>query len=161
MPLPAGGNTAHPSAVARDMDLAAALDFVRTNRRAVMVTIRASGRPQLSNVLYDVTSGGEIRVSITADRAKYHNLTREPWMAMHITTDDFYSYVVLEGTAHLGKIASRNDDPVVDELVDYYRALSGEHEDWNAYRTTMVDDRRTVVRFKAERSYGMIPTSGG
>ena len=32
---------------------------------------------------------GLIRISITADRAKYKNLVRDPWAALHITAADF------------------------------------------------------------------------
>jgi hypothetical protein len=44
-------------------------------------------------------------------------------------------------------------------LVDYYRAAVGEHDDWDAYRAAMVNDRRVVVRFRPERAYGMLPRS--
>jgi hypothetical protein len=32
----------------------------------------------------------------------------------------------------------------------------GEHDDWDAYRRSMVTDRRVIVRFKPERAYGML-----
>jgi hypothetical protein len=35
-------------------------------------------------------------------------------------------------------------------------ALSGEHEDWDAYRAAMVTERRAVVRLQPERAYGML-----
>src|SRR4051794_27591447 len=53
------------------MDLPDALDFVRTTRQSVLTTIRGNGRPQLSNVLHHVFDDGIVRISITADRAKY------------------------------------------------------------------------------------------
>ena len=37
-----------------------------------------------------------------------------------------------------------------------YRALSGEHEDWDAYRAAMVTERRAVVRLAPDRAYGML-----
>ena len=37
-----------------------------------------------------------------------------------------------------------------------YRALMGEHEDWDAYRKAKVTERRAVVRFTPNRSYGML-----
>jgi PPOX class probable F420-dependent enzyme len=137
------------------MELAHALEFARNNRSSVLVTIRGNGRPQLSNVLHHVYPDGLIRISITADRAKYKNLARDPWAALHISAPDFYSYVVLEAEVELSSIASRPDDDVVDELVDYYRAAVGEHPDWNDYRESMVRDRRVIVRFRPNRAYGM------
>ena len=44
------------------MELDAALDFARTTRQSVLVTIRANGHPQLSNVMHHVFDDGIIRV---------------------------------------------------------------------------------------------------
>lgn len=138
------------------MELAAAVDFAREHRRSVLTTIRRNGRPQLSNVLHVVGADGRIRISITADRAKYHNLVRDPWAALHVTRDDFFAYAVLEGTVELTPVAAAPDDPTVDALVDYYRTASGEHPDWDEYRNAMVADRRALVMFTPTHAYGMI-----
>lgn len=138
------------------MELHDAVDFARSTRQSVLVTLRRDGRPQLSNVLHHVGPDEVIRISITADRAKYANLTREPWAALHVTREDFYAYAVLESAAEVAPVAAGPDDATVDELVELYRALMGEHEDWAAYRAAMVADRRTVVRLRPERAYGML-----
>ncbi len=145
------------------MELTTALDFARTTRRSVLTTIRGNGRPQLSNVTHHLFDDGVVRISVTADRAKYRNLAREPWAALHVTQDDFFAYVVIEGDVELSPIAARPDDAAVDELVDHYRALMGEHEDWDAFREAMVTERRAIVRFSPNRAYGMLqlpPASG-
>jgi PPOX class probable F420-dependent enzyme len=139
------------------MELDKALDFARTKRQSVLITLRRDGKPQLSNVLHSVGDDGVIRVSITADRAKYKNLARQPWAAVHVTQDDFYAYAVLEGDVELSAIAAAPDDAAADELVELYRGLVGEHPDWDEYRRTMVKDRRVVVRLNPTRAYGMIP----
>jgi PPOX class probable F420-dependent enzyme len=145
------------------MELTDAIDFARTTRESVLATIRSNGRPQLSNVMHVVSDDGLIRISITADRAKYRNLLRDPWAALHVTREDFFAYAVLEGDVELTPVPTASDDPAVDELVEHYRALMGEHEDWDAYRTAMVTERRSVVRFRPNRAYGMLelpPRSG-
>ncbi|MGV9721605.1 PPOX class F420-dependent oxidoreductase [Nocardia beijingensis] len=142
------------------MELAAAVDFARDHRRSVLTTIRRNGRPQLSNVLHVVGADGRIRISITADRAKYHNLVRDPWAALHVTRDDFFAYAVLEGTVELTPVAAAPDDPTVDALVDYYRTATGEHPDWDEYRNAMVTDRRALVLFTPTHAYGMLPAAG-
>lgn len=142
------------------MELAAAVDFARDHRRSVLTTIRRNGRPQLSNVLHVVGADGRIRISVTADRAKYHNLLRDPWAALHVTRDDFFAYAVLEGTVELTPVAAAPDDPTVDALVDYYRAATGEHPDWDEYRDAMVTDRRALVLFTPTHAYGMLPAAG-
>jgi PPOX class probable F420-dependent enzyme len=138
------------------MELSDAVAFARTNRWSVLTTIRKNGRPQLSNVAHVDLGDGVFGISITADRAKYTNLSREPWAALHVTRDDFYAYAVLEGDVELTPIAASPDDATVDALVDHYRILAGEHPDWNEFRTTMVKDRRVLVRFTPSRAYGML-----
>jgi PPOX class probable F420-dependent enzyme len=145
------------------MELSDALDFARTTRQSVLTTIRRNGRPQLSNVLHAVGDDGVIRISITADRAKYKNLAREPWAALHVTREDFFAYAVIEADVELSDVAARPDAAATDELVELYRSLIGEHEDWDAYRTAMVAERRAVVRLRPNRAYGMVqlpPRSG-
>ncbi|MCU1484895.1 MAG: pyridoxamine 5-phosphate oxidase [Actinomycetia bacterium] len=145
------------------MELQTAVDFARTHRQSVLVTTRSDGRPQLSNVLHHVDDDGLIRVSITSDRAKYKNLRRDPWAALHVSQDDFFAYAVLEGEVELTPVAGRPDDATADELVELYRHLAGEHPDWDAYRQAMVDEHRVVVKLRPSRAYGMLrlpPTSG-
>jgi PPOX class probable F420-dependent enzyme len=139
------------------VELADAVEFARVNTRSVLTTIRRNGRPQLSNVVHHVFDDGLIRISITADRAKYKNLVREPWAALHVTRADFFAYAVLEGEVELTPVAAQPDDATVDELVAYYRAASGEHDDWDDYRASMVADRRVIARFRPTRAYGMLP----
>ena len=70
---------------------------------------------------------------------------------------------MLEGTVALSPVAEAPNDASVDELVEHYRGLMGEHPDWDAYRQAMVDERRVVVRFRPTRAYGMMelpPPSG-
>ena len=145
------------------MDLATAIDFARPRRQTVLTTIRDNGQPQLSNVIYTVDDEGVFRISITATRAKYKNLLKRPWAALHITAEDFWSYVVIEGDAELSSVATRADDASIDELVDLYRAVAGEHPDWDEYRKAMVDEQRSVLRVRPTRAYGMVrlpPASG-
>ncbi|BAW05188.1 PPOX class F420-dependent oxidoreductase [Nocardia seriolae] len=137
------------------MDLDKAVDFARSHHRSVLTTIRRDTRPQLSNVTHWVADDGIVRVSITADREKYHNLRREPWAALHVSSDDFWSYAVLEATADLTPVAADPHDATVEELIAYYRAISGEHPDWDDYRRAMVADRRVVLRLTPTRAYGL------
>jgi PPOX class probable F420-dependent enzyme len=138
------------------MDIAAALDFARDRRNGVLVTLKADGRPQSSNVIYRVGPDDVVRVSVTDDRAKTRNLRRDPRVSIHVSADDFWSYTVLEGEAELTPVATAPDDATVDELVELYRSFSGEHPDWDDYRAAMVRDRRLVVRLRPTHAYGMV-----
>jgi PPOX class probable F420-dependent enzyme len=138
------------------MELSAAVDYARARHKGVLVTLKRDGRPQLSNISYDLDDSGLVSISITATRAKHANARRDPRVSLHVTADDFWSYVVLEGDAELLPVAAKPDDDTVEALVAYYRALSGEHPDWDDYRAAMVKDQRTVLRFRPTHGYGMI-----
>ena len=138
------------------MDLSVALEFVAAHRRGVLVTLRGDGRPQLSNIFYLTGPDGSVRVSVTDDRAKTVNVRRDPRAQLYVTREDFFAYVVLDGTASLSPVAAEVDDPVVDELVDMYRLASGEHPDWDEFRRAMVTDGRLVLTLSASQAYGML-----
>ena len=137
------------------MKLEQAIELARATHQSVLTTLRNDGRPQLSNVLHSLDHDGIIRVSTTADRAKYVNLVRRPWAALKVDGPTFWSYAVLEGDADLSAVATAPDDAAVDELVELYRSLSGEHPNWAEYRQAMVDDRRVVVRLHPNYAYGL------
>ena len=138
------------------MDLTEALTFVRARSQGVLTTIRANGRPQLSNILYVPGDEGMLRISVTDDRAKTKNLRRDPRASLYVLGDNFYQYVVIEALAELTPVAADPHDATVDALVDYYKAGNGEHPDWEDYRATMVTDKRLIVTLTPERAYGMI-----
>jgi PPOX class probable F420-dependent enzyme len=131
------------------------LAFVAGQKWGVLATIRRNGRPQLSNVGYAYDPEQRLfRVSVTADRAKTKNLQADPRVTLHVSSKDFWTWVAVEGTAELTPVAADPADATVDELVAYYRGISGEHENWDEYRAAMVADRRLVVRFTPEHTYG-------
>ncbi len=142
------------------MELAAALDFVRPRRHGVLVTLRLGGRPQLSNIVFVLGDDGIVRISVTDSRAKTQNLRRDPRASLYVVGDDFWSYLVLDGDAELTPVAADPHDAVVDELIALYRAVGGEHPDWDEYRQAMVDDGRLVVRLRPERAYGLVQPPG-
>jgi PPOX class probable F420-dependent enzyme len=140
------------------------LDLLMQRQRGVLVTVKRDGRPQLSNIDYahdDVAR--VIRISSTDGRAKVRNLRRDPRASLYVTTDDMGAYAVAEAIVELSPVAGDPHDATVEELIDVYRAVQGEHPDWDDYRAAMVADRRLVVRLNVQRVYGWAPAapSGG
>lgn len=134
------------------------LNLLAEHRKGVIVTLKRDGRAQLSNVIYAFDpADNRVRVSVTADRAKTRNAARDPRVSLHVSTPDFWSWVVAEGEAELTAVAADPDDPTAEELVALYRALSGEHPDWADYRAAMVRERRQVLSFTVTHSYGQLP----
>ncbi len=128
----------------------------------VLVTLKRDGRPQLSNVSHAYDPEERIiRVSVTDDRAKTRNLRRDPRASYHVTSPDRWAYTVAEGTADLSPVARDPHDDTVEELVRLYRAVLGEHPDWDDFRASMVRDRRLVLRLRVERVYGIPRAADG
>jgi PPOX class probable F420-dependent enzyme len=136
------------------VDLNQALAFTRGRSVGTLATIRANGRPQLSNILY-VVGVDTITISVTDTRAKVVNLRRDPRASLYVVGDTVYQWVVIEALAELSPVAADPHDATVDALVAYYKAGSGEHPNWEEYRAAMVDDGRLVLTLRPERAYGM------
>lgn len=133
-------------------------DLVASHRLGVLATLKRDGRPQLSTVVHSFDrNAGLIRISVTDGRAKTANLRRDPRASFHVSSEDGWAYAVAEARAELTPVAERPDDPTVEELVGLYRAVQGEHPDWDDFRRAMVAERRLVLRLHVERLYGMPP----
>lgn len=129
------------------MELAAALDFVRTHDRTVLATRRRGGSPQMSAVNAGVVDG-LVCISSRAMLAKVRNIRRDPAVSLLVLTDEFYGgWVQIDGDAEIV------DQPAALELlVQVYRAIRGEHPDWAEYREAMVRDERVVIRVTPTRA---------
>jgi PPOX class probable F420-dependent enzyme len=138
------------------MDLGTGLDWAKTRRNAVLITLRADGRPQSSDVAY-VLDGRTFLVSVTHDRAKTHNMRRDPRIVLHITDPSAWTYLSFDGTAELSPVTTSTGDETNDRLVAYFRAVRGEeHPDWDEYRRAMVDQGRLLVAFTPTTVVGQI-----
>src|SRR4029077_13297270 len=108
------GNSTRGPGASPGMELDQALGAARTTHQSVLTTIKHDGKPQLSNVLHAVGDDGVIRVSTTADRAKYKNLRREPGAAIKVDGESFWSYAVIEAEASLSEVAADPHDAAAD-----------------------------------------------
>ena len=138
------------------MELSEALDFIRDKRNGILITLKSDGRPQSSNIAFAVGDDDVIRISVTDDRAKTANLRRDPRASLHVNRDDFWAYAVIEADVTMTPVAQSPDDASVDALVEYYRTIVGEHDDWAEYRRAMVTDRRLLLELHPIRAYGML-----
>ena len=130
------------------MDLDAARDHVRQNSRAVLATIRKDGTPQLSPVNAAVDEQGRVVVSSRETAYKVKNLRRDPRAWLCVFPDAFYGpWVQVEGTVEIVSLPE-----AMEPLVDYFRRVSGEHDDWDEYRQSMQQERRVVLRVEASKA---------
>ncbi len=138
------------------MDLNQALKWAAERKNGVLITIRADGRPQSSDVTY-LVADEKFTISVTSDRAKTKNMLRDNRVVMHLTSIDTWSYLSFDGTVTLSPPAASADDQTVDQLVAYYEAAAGQpHPDWTEYRQAMVDEGRLLVTFSPSKVVGQI-----
>ncbi|GJM39620.1 MAG: PPOX class F420-dependent enzyme [Acidimicrobiales bacterium] len=137
------------------MEITEALAWATGRRNGVLITLRRDGRAQSSDIAYAVI-GDTLKISVTHDRAKTRNIARDGRVILHITNPAAYSYVSIDATAELSDVATAPDDGAVDELIEVYRAVAGEHDDWDEYRRAMVADGRCVIRLTPNSVTGMI-----
>ncbi|MGH3901755.1 MAG: PPOX class F420-dependent oxidoreductase [Pseudonocardiaceae bacterium] len=125
------------------------------SRLGVLATIKSDGRPQLSPVMpfYD-QEAGVIYVSMSEGRAKTANLRRDPRATLEVTSPDGWAWATADGTATLTGPGTDPHGPEVEALVAYYRIASGEHPDWDEYRSMMVSDRRVLMVMTVDNVYG-------
>ncbi|HEX2028635.1 MAG TPA: PPOX class F420-dependent oxidoreductase [Nitriliruptorales bacterium] len=124
------------------MDVETARDFVREHPRAVMATFRQDGGLQLSPVLVGIDADGRAIVSTRETAVKAHNLERDPRTSLCVLSEGFYGrWVRLDGTAEIVRLPQ-----AMEPLVDYYRRVAGEHDDWDDYREAMRREERVLIR---------------
>jgi PPOX class probable F420-dependent enzyme len=142
-------------ATADTVDLPALVDFVRPRHRMVLTTYRSDGSLQSSPVTGGVDEAGRIVIASYPQRAKSANVRRDPRASVTVLSDDFNGpYVQVDGDAEVVELPD-----AVEPLVDYFRAVAGEHSDWDEYRQAMVDQGKCLIRVTPLR-WGPVATGG-
>jgi PPOX class probable F420-dependent enzyme len=143
--------TATAETVSRD-DLVA---FLRPRSRAVLLTRRRDGAPQLSPVSAGLDAEGRVVVATYPQRAKAVNARRDPQVSLCFVSDEWDGpWVQVDGRAEL-----LEGPESLDAFVEYYRSIAGEHPDWDDYRAAMARQGKVLLRVEIER-WGPVATGG-
>ncbi|KOX18665.1 hypothetical protein ADK67_36455 [Saccharothrix sp. NRRL B-16348] len=115
------------------------VELLGKQRFGVLATVKRSGHPHLSTVLYQWDAKERvIRVSTTADRLKARQIRANPRVALHVSGPDVWSFAAVEGDAELVETTDGPD---------------------------LAPDRRLTITFPATRLYGTAldvgPQAGG
>jgi len=126
---------------------------------AVVATARADSSVQSSLVnagVLDHPITGEASVAfVTYGAAKLRNLRARPHLA--VTFRSGWQWATVEGRAEL--IGPDDPNPHVDAerlrvlLRDVFAAAGGQHDDWDAYDRTMLEQGRVAVFVSPTRIY--------
>lgn len=131
------------------------LEFVRPRHRMVLLTTRSDGGVQGSPVTGGVDDRGRIVISTYPERAKSTNVGRAGRASVIVLSEEFDgAWVQVDGDAELITLPE-----AVEPLVDYFRAISGEHPDWDEYRQAMTDQGKALIRITPTR-WSPVATGG-
>jgi hypothetical protein len=143
------------------------VDFLTDHHSAVMVTLRADGTPHVSRIDVALVDG-RLWSSGTRTRLRTRHLRRDPRVALCVYgtgsaptppwrpraapkphPDEPYRWVGLTCIASILDGATNS----VDNLA-FYRAVSGEPSDAEAFRDAMVREERIIYQFEVIGHYG-------
>jgi PPOX class probable F420-dependent enzyme len=142
-------------ATARTPDRDELREFVRPRHRALLVTTRRDGSPQLSPVTCGLDDDGRVLVSTYPERAKTQNARRDSRVSVCVLSDEWDGpYVQVDGEAEVLDLPE-----ALEPLVEYFRVISGEHPDWDEYREAMRQQGKSLIRITPTR-WGPIATGG-
>jgi PPOX class probable F420-dependent enzyme len=139
-----------------------AVDLGRQEHFLVVVsTVRPDATVQSSvvnaGVLRHPTSREDVVGFVTYGATKLRNLRARPQLA--VTFRSGWAWVTVEGRAQL--VGPDDPDPAFDAerlrllLREVFVAAGGDHDDWDAYDRTMLEQRRTAVFVTPDRIYGV------
>ncbi len=136
------------------MDLAGREQFL-----AVVATLRDDSTIQSSLVnagaLDHPVTGEPALAFVTYGAAKLRNLRARPQVT--VTFRSGWSWATVEGTAEL--IGPDDPNPAIDSeryrllLRDVFSAAGGQHDDWDTYDKTMLEQGRVAVFVEPTRIY--------
>ena len=118
------------------------LEFLRPRHKMILLTSRSDGGVQGSPVTGGVDDQGRVVIATYPERAKSTNVARAGRASVVVLSEEFNgAWVQVDGDAELITLPD-----AVEPLVDYFRAISGEHSDWDEYRQAMRDQGKALIR---------------
>lgn len=131
------------------------VEFLTPRHRMILTTRRPSGGVQQSPVTAGVDDHGRVVISSYPERAKVRNLRTDPQASLVVLSEDWNGpWVQVDGSAEILDLPES-----LEPLVEYFRAIAGEHSDWDDYRAAMTRQGKCLIRITPER-WGPIATGG-
>jgi PPOX class probable F420-dependent enzyme len=137
------------------VDRAELVEFLRDRHHAIVITTRADGTAQASPVSAGIDRQGRVVVATYPQRAKVANARSNSTGAMLFLSDDWNGpWVQVSGRFDVVDLPD-----AVEPLVDYFRAISGEHPNWDEYRQAMIAQGKCLLRLTID-AWGPVATGG-
>ena len=126
--------------------------FVRSQRWAVVTSLRRDGSPTNSVVFYAL-EGDDLIFSTTSDRLKAKTLRSDPRCAVTVLDEGSpFRFVTVEGSASIV------DEDIVPGHIAVNRAMRAQ-PDWappEGYEAGLESQKRVLVRVRPERVSGVV-----
>ncbi|MFE3826239.1 pyridoxamine 5'-phosphate oxidase family protein [Streptomyces sp. NPDC059092] len=136
---------------------AALSDFLGERQFGTLATVKRDGHPHLTTMVYHWDPEERtVRFSSTADRLKVRQIGHNPLAALHVSSDDHWTFAVAEGEAEVSDPTTTPGDAVGRELLTLLPAAARPNllEDETAFFAQQVAERRVVIRLRVGRLYG-------
>ncbi|MFE4535007.1 pyridoxamine 5'-phosphate oxidase family protein [Streptomyces scopuliridis] len=136
---------------------AALSDFLGERQFGTLATVKRDGHPHLTTMVYGWDPGERIvRFSTTADRLKVRQIRNNPRVALHVSSDDHWTFAVAEGEAELSGPSAVAGDAVGRELLTLLPAAARPQDptDEAEFLARQVTERRLVIRLRVGKLYG-------
>lgn len=118
-------------------------DLLKSKSVAHIATIGPKGEPQSTPVWFE-WDGEHVLFSLTKGRQKYHNLTRNPQIALSITDPkDVHRYLEIRGTVE------RIDE---DPNNDFINSMAKKYLGFEKYPWHQPGEERVIIVVKAEHT---------
>jgi PPOX class probable F420-dependent enzyme len=133
-----------------------AINWARSRKHGILITVRNDGRPQSSDISYAVTENA-FSISVTNTRAKTRNMRRDPRVVLHLSDPSTWTYLSFDGPIELSPVTNHPADQTNNQLVEYYEQVAGgPHPNWDEYRAAMIAEQRLIATFKPLSVVGQI-----
>ncbi|MFK8025007.1 MAG: PPOX class F420-dependent oxidoreductase [Ilumatobacter sp.] len=160
--LPRDDRRAKYIATETEVDASELADHLAGRHHWVLTTTRRDGRPQMSLVSGGMLGDGRLAIATYPMRAKAANVRRSPQASILAMGESFNdAWIQVDGDARVldADPASPDSEAALDAFVAYYRAISGEHPDWDEYRQAMIDQGKSMLVITPTR-WGPLSTGG-
>ena len=153
--LPRTDRRAQYIATETTVDATGLAEYLQGKHQWVLATSRADGRPQMSLVSGGQMADGRLAIATYPQRAKVGNIRKNPEVSIAVMGAEFNdAWVQVDGTAEIVDLPG-----AADVLVEYFRSISGDHDDWDEYRQAMTDQGKCAIVIEPTR-WGPISTGG-
>ena len=141
------------------MEFAEAQPFIEANHFALVSTIGASGRAQVTVVNAGIVDG-QVGFVSRVETVKVRNVRRSGYCSVTVVNPENRRYVTVEGTASVSGWDNTEEAALLDLMRRTYGAAGRPPESWDDFDAAMRKEQRNVVLVTPQHVYGSLRPRG-